>query len=155
MASFASQRLTTPEVLCQVSTFLIAGYETSSSALTWCLYALASAPQCQTRLREAVRTLDLDSPTLDEDISKLEYLDWVVRETLRIHAPVTWTMRVATEDDEIPVQQPFRDKCGELNSSIKIAKHDIITLPIQAINKSYPIWGQDAHIFRYAITLLC
>ncbi|KAF8133401.1 cytochrome P450 [Boletus edulis] len=148
MASFASQRLTTPEVLCQISTFLIAGYETSSSALTWCLYALASAPQCQNSLREAIRTIPLDSPTLDEDISKLEYLDWVVRETLRFHAPVTWTMRVAMEDDEIPVQQPFWDKHGELNRTIKIAKHDIITIPIQAINKSYSIWGQDAHIFR-------
>lgn len=86
---------------------------------------------------------------MDQDISKLEYLDWVVRETLRFHAPVTWTMRVATEDDEIPVQQPFRDKYGELNATIKVSKHDILTIPIQAINKSYSIWGQDAHIFRY------
>ncbi|KAN0087796.1 Cytochrome P450 [Tylopilus felleus] len=148
MASFASQRMTTPEVLCQISTILIAGYETSSSALTWCLYALASAPQCQNRLREAVHSVDLDSPTLDDDISQLEYLDWVVRETLRFHAPVTWTMRMATEDDEIPVQQPFWDKYGELNRTIKIAKHDIVTIPIQAINKSGSIWGQDAHIFR-------
>lgn len=155
MASFASQRMTTPEVLCQISTILIAGYETSSSALTWCLYALASAPQCQNRLREAVHSVDLDSPTLDDDISQLEYLDWVVRETLRFHAPVTWTMRMATEDDEIPVQQPFWDKYGELNRTIKIAKHDIVTIPIQAINKSGSIWGQDAHIFRYAFTLPC
>ena len=154
MASFATQRMTTPEVLCQISTFLIAGYETSSSALTWCLYALASAPQCQDRLRETIRTIALDSPTLDEDIFKLEYLDWVVRETLRFHAPVTWTMRVAAEDDEIPVHQPFWDKYGELNRTIKIAKHNIITIPIQAINKSQSIWGQDAHTFRYVITLV-
>ncbi|KAI9568323.1 cytochrome P450 [Boletus coccyginus] len=148
MVSVTPQRMTISEVLCQISTFLIAGYETSSSALTWCLYALASAPECQNCLRETIRTIALDSPTLDEDISKLEYLDWVVRETLRFHAPVTWTMRVAAEDDEIPVQQPFQDKYGQLNATIKIAKHDIITIPIQAINKSYSIWGQDAHIFR-------
>ena len=155
MASFASQQMTTSEVLCQISTFLIAGYETSSSALTWCLYALASAPRCQNRLREVIRTIDPSSPTLDEDISKLEYLDWVVRETLRFHAPVTWTMRVAAEDDEIPVQQPFWDKYGQLSTMIKVAKHDIITIPIQAINKNYSIWGQDAQIFRYATTLGC
>ncbi|KAF8440963.1 cytochrome P450 [Boletus edulis BED1] len=141
MASFASQRLTTPEVLCQISTFLIAGYETSSSALTWCLYALAI---CGRQFAPSLWILRHWMKIL----SKLEYLDWVVRETLRFHAPVTWTMRVAMEDDEIPVQQPFWDKHGELNRTIKIAKHDIITIPIQAINKSYSIWGQDAHIFR-------
>ena len=147
--------MSTSEVLCQISTFLIAGYETSSSALTWCLYALAGAPQCQDRLREAIRTIDSGSPTLDEGISKLEYLDWVVRETLRLHAPVTWSMRVAAEDDEIPVQHPFWDKYGGLSTTINVSKHDIITIPIQAINKSYSIWGPDAHIFRYAITLGC
>ncbi|KIJ14924.1 hypothetical protein PAXINDRAFT_78289 [Paxillus involutus ATCC 200175] len=148
MASFASQRMTTSEVLCQITTFLIAGYETSSSALTWCLYALAKAPECQNALRDALRTISPESPTLHDDVAKLEYLDWVVRETLRLHAPVTWTMRVATEDDEIPVRRPFYDLNGQLNTVIKIAKHDIITIPIQAINKSKPIWGEDAHAFR-------
>ncbi|KIJ60286.1 hypothetical protein HYDPIDRAFT_117364 [Hydnomerulius pinastri MD-312] len=148
MASFASQRMTTSEVLCQISTFLIAGYETTSSALTWCLYALAMAPEHQSLLRDALRAISPDSPTLDDDVAKLEYLDWVVREALRLHAPVTWTMRVAMEDDEIPVQQPFYDKNGDLKTVIRVNKHDIITIPIQAINKSMSIWGDDAHAFR-------
>ena len=42
------------EILCQISTFLAAGHETSSSALTWTLYALARAPAVQARLREAL-----------------------------------------------------------------------------------------------------
>lgn len=52
--------------------YLIAGYETLSSALTWCLYALAAAPQYQNRPREAIRTIASNSPTSHEDISKLE-----------------------------------------------------------------------------------
>ncbi|KAG8214793.1 hypothetical protein J3R82DRAFT_9930 [Butyriboletus roseoflavus] len=64
-------------------------------------------------------------------------------------------MRVAMEDDKIPVHRPFWDTYGVLNTTIKIAKHDIITIPIQAINRSCSIWGQDAHIFRYANTLVC
>ena len=47
------------EILCQISTFLAAGHETSSSALTWTLYALARAPAVQARLREELRTLPL------------------------------------------------------------------------------------------------
>ncbi|KAH7925887.1 cytochrome P450 [Leucogyrophana mollusca] len=148
LASFASQRMSTSEVLCQISTFLIAGYETSSSALTWCLYALSKSPVSQDALRKALHTIPRDSPTLDEDVNKLEYLDWVVRETLRVHAPVTWTMRVAMEGDEIPVQRPFIDKGGNTRTTIKVNKYDIITIPIQAINKSQSIWGGDAQAFR-------
>lgn len=40
-ASHPSQRLSTEEILCQISTFITAGHETTSSAITWCLYALA------------------------------------------------------------------------------------------------------------------
>ena len=43
------------ELLCQISTFLAAGHETSSSALTWTLYALSRCPSAQTKLREELR----------------------------------------------------------------------------------------------------
>ncbi|KAG6336263.1 hypothetical protein ID866_2817 [Astraeus odoratus] len=148
MASFASQQMTTSEVLCQISTFLIAGYETTSSALVWCLYALAQNQSVQHRLRAAIRTIPHDSPTLDEEVARLEYLDWVVRETLRVHAPVTWTMRVSMEGDDVPVERPFLDRRGEVRNSVRLAKGDIITVPIQAINKSRQIWGDDAQSFR-------
>ncbi|KAL4070026.1 cytochrome P450 [Scleroderma yunnanense] len=148
MASFASQRLTISEVLCQVSTFLVAGYETTSSALAWCLYALAQNGIAQRRLRAALWTIPRDSPTLDEDIAKLGYLDWVVRETLRVHAPVTWTMRVAMEGDNIPVECPFSDRWGGTRNDVRVSKGDIITVPIQAINKNKRIWGEDAQLFR-------
>lgn len=147
-ATFASQRMTTPEVLCQISTFLVAGHETTSSALTWCLYALARNSSVQRRLRAALWTIPRDSPTLDEDVARLDYLDWVVRETLRIHAPVTWTMRVAMEGDNIPVEHPFLNRWGDVRNSIRVSKGDIITVPIQAINKSKQIWGEDAQLFR-------
>ncbi|KAG1763034.1 hypothetical protein EDD22DRAFT_888914 [Suillus occidentalis] len=46
--------MSTDEVLCQISTFLIAGYETASSALTWCLYTLAKF-STDRALRKALR----------------------------------------------------------------------------------------------------
>ena len=42
-------------MLSQISTFLAAGHETTASALTWTLYALARAPAAQSRLRRALR----------------------------------------------------------------------------------------------------
>jgi cytochrome P450 len=141
--------MSVPEILCQISTFLAAGHETTSSALTWCLYALSQSPLSQKRLRDAIHSICPSSPTIDEDIARLPYLDWVIRESLRVHAPVTSTMRVVGRDDEIPVRRPFQDKNGKTRRCIKVKKHDIITIPIQAINKSKDVWGEDAHVFRY------
>lgn len=141
--------MTVEEILCQISTFMAAGHETTSSALTWCLYALARAPQVQTRLRSYLLTIPPTHRSLDDELMKLPYLDWVVREALRVHAPVTTTMRVCAKDmDRIPVDNGFVDKDGVFKDSIEIRRHDIISIPIQAINRSEKVWGKDAAEFR-------
>jgi hypothetical protein len=64
---------------------------------------------------------------------------------------------VATEDDEISTGKPFLGRNGEYKNSIKIRKHDIIIIPIQAINKKKDIWGEDAYSFRHvaSCTIVC
>lgn len=47
-----------------------------------------------------------------DDLNALPYLDAVVRETLRVHAPVPTTMRIAVKDDILPLSTPFTDKYG-------------------------------------------
>lgn len=83
--------------------FSVAGHETTSTATTWALYALSLHPDIQTKLREELFTLDSEAPDMD-DLKTLTYLDWVVRETLRVHAPVPNAMRVATQDDVLPME---------------------------------------------------
>ena len=56
---------------------------------------------------------------LFDRISHLPYLDAVVREALRLYAPITTTMRVATQDDVIPVAEPFVDRHGVVQDSIR------------------------------------
>ncbi|KAK7469446.1 hypothetical protein VKT23_003917 [Stygiomarasmius scandens] len=156
----ATQQMSTKEILCQISTFIAAGHETTASALTWCLYALSKSPQSQSTLRSALRDIPTSGTQeeLTDEILKCEYLDWVVRETLRVHAPVTNTMRVCMKDggDEIPVtsmsengsQAGYTDKYGTRRSSIRVNKWDIISIPISAINRSSEVWGPDARAFR-------
>ena len=98
--------------------FLIAGHETTSVAATWCLFALTQAPEVQKKLREELWTLETDTPTMDE-LSSLPYLDAVVRETLRIHAPVPSTIRISMKDDVIPVGEPYVDRHGQVQDSIR------------------------------------
>ncbi|GLB38291.1 putative cytochrome P450 [Lyophyllum shimeji] len=190
-------QMSTREVLCQISTFIAAGHETTASALTWCLYALARAPHVQTKLRAAlhaipvpprVRTKPSQAQAGDSEghsegdqnqeedlatgVQACTYLDWVVRETLRLHSPVTSTMRVCARPggDEIPVSVPVavrrsgfalgagHDAAAEDENaygapeesrwSVRVAEGDILTIPIQAVNRCVRLWGEDAGDFR-------
>ena len=47
-----------------------------------------------------------------DELNGMTYLDHVIREVLRLHAPVTNTDRVAKEDVTIPLGVPFIDRHG-------------------------------------------
>lgn len=130
-----------------IDRFLLAGHETTSTATMWCLYALTQAPDVQKKLRDELFTLQTEAPTMDE-LNGLPYLDAVVRETLRIHAPVPTTMRVATKDDVIPISEPFVDRHGKVQDSIHISKGSPIIIPVLSLNRSTELWGADALEFK-------
>ena len=132
----------------EVATFFLAGHDTTASAITWALFALTQAPQCQVKLREELLGPATDTPSMEE-LNDLPYLDAVVRETLRVHSPAPISARVAKEDDVIPLEIPFVDVNGKMQTDIKITKGDSVMIPIQAVNKSEKIWGKDASQFRY------
>jgi cytochrome P450 len=137
----------------EIPTFIIAGHETTANALTWAIFALCQRPDIQDRLREELRSLPLSTTVNDnaaftqEDLAaldKLPLLDAVVRETLRVHAPVPSTSRVAMQDDEIPVSHPYTDRNGILRNSIPMEKGTEFPVLILAVNRSKDIWGPDA-----------
>jgi cytochrome P450 len=88
-----------------------------SSATTWALFALTQDMRVQSKLREELLTVDTDNPTMDQ-LNALPYLDMVVRETLRVHAPVPSTVRVAVQDDILPLSTPVTDRRGRVHDSV-------------------------------------
>ncbi|KAI0329988.1 cytochrome P450 [Cubamyces sp. BRFM 1775] len=142
-----SQRLSDDDVLAQIPTFLVAGHETTSVATTWCLFALTQAPEVQRKLRDELFTLETETPTMD-GLNSLPYLDAVVRETLRVHAPVPMSYRMAVKDDAIPVSEPFIDRNGQMQESIRVSKGNSIDIPILSLNRSKKLWGEDALEFK-------
>ncbi|KAJ3557679.1 hypothetical protein NM688_g1343 [Phlebia brevispora] len=142
-----SQRLSDEEVLGQVPTFIVAGHETTSGAIMWCLFSLSQAHETQSKLRDELLTVKTDTPTMDE-LNALPYLDMVVRETLRFHAPVPMTDRVAEKDDVIPLEKPFADRHGQFHESIRVSKGCFVLVPIAVLNRSKEIWGEDALEFK-------
>ncbi|KAG9098413.1 hypothetical protein FS749_003865 [Ceratobasidium sp. UAMH 11750] len=142
------QRMTDDEVLSQISTFLVAGHETTSTSTTWALYALTKYPEVQRKLRQEL----LDSRLGDEpsmaDLDKLPYLDNVVHESLRVHSPAPSTVREAAQSVHIPVSKSFKDRYGVERTHITLQKGDSIFIPVQSMNRNKDIWGEDAREFR-------
>ncbi|KAF7304539.1 hypothetical protein HMN09_00856600 [Mycena chlorophos] len=141
-----SQRLCDEDVIAQVPTFLVAGHETTSTALTWALYALTQHPHIQARLREELLSVATDTPTMDE-LNALPFLECFVREVLRLYGPVPSTSRMAMRDDVIPLGTPFTGRDGVVRDSIRIKKGQIVVIPITAVNKDPALWGPDAGQF--------
>ena len=103
-----------------------------------------------------------------DELNSLSYLDAVVREILRVHAPVRQTGRCTTKDDVIPLSIPIMDRYGQVHNQIKyvlypastvnssvlrswcsrVDKGTDILIPIQYINLSKTIWGDDAAEFK-------
>ncbi|KAG6811357.1 hypothetical protein H0H92_007822 [Tricholoma furcatifolium] len=102
----------------------------------------------QTKLRQELMTVDTDYPTMDQ-LNALPYLDMVVREALRIHAPAPSTMRVAVKDDVLPLSCAIVDRKGVKHDTIKISKGQTFLIPIVDINCDKSIWGEDGREFRF------
>ena len=77
-------------------TFILAGMDTTSNALSRILHLLAQNPSVQDKLRNELQTATAGGTAdLDYDgLMNLPYLDAVCRETLRVYAPVGATGRV-------------------------------------------------------------
>ncbi|EUC40633.1 hypothetical protein COCMIDRAFT_41058 [Bipolaris oryzae ATCC 44560] len=140
--SVASQygKLSTNDLVNQARTFLVAGHETTATAMQWALYTLTRPEnlQVQQRLRDEIHK---QLPPLDseQEISaytlgkNMPYLDAVSKECLRIYGPSPFSRRTAVKDTVL---------CG-----IPIRKGTNFLIPNWAINRSKKLWGERAREF--------
>jgi cytochrome P450 len=84
----------------------LAGHDTTANALSFALYYLAENPEIQQRAREEAISVLGDNhediiPTV-EDTKQMEYINQIMKETLRMNGPAsTVVTRVSTEDSEL------------------------------------------------------
>lgn len=82
----------------QCFVFFFAGFETSSSTISFCLYELALQPDLQQRVWEEVNEIlgDSECPTY-EQVAQLKLLDQCVSETLRKYPPAGTLLRIVRD----------------------------------------------------------
>jgi cytochrome P450 len=85
----------------EVKTFFLAGYETTSLALTWAVHLLTQHPETLDKLRAEVDTvLEGRTPSF-ADLPGLAYTRMVIQEAMRLRPPAWWVPRTALAGDVI------------------------------------------------------
>ena len=86
----------------EVNTFVVGGLETVSTAISWCLYALAVNRDVQEKAREEVlRIENLDNANCFDVLKEMKYIACVVKESLRLRPPLPLIGRTIEKDTEI------------------------------------------------------
>ncbi|CAE6455769.1 unnamed protein product [Rhizoctonia solani] len=144
-ATGSQHHVSRQEMVGHMNTFVFAGHETTSTAVARILDILAQKPRVQVELREEIRKYFEKnlSDTNYDGLLELPYLDGVVRETLRLHGPVTLLNRICEEDIVLPLHYPIETPAGKL-TSIPIKKGTRVYATISASNRYERIWGERA-----------
>ncbi|KAJ7680230.1 cytochrome-450 hydroxylase [Mycena polygramma] len=157
------QKISDEDILNNINTFMFAGSDTSSLSMTWTLYLLAQHPDIQDRLRAELLSVanqfpqDLSELTeeqvqsLHTALSSLPLLHNVTRESLRLIPPLHSTLRVATQDDEVPTMYPVHNPDGTQNEkkhSFIVPKGTFVHVSVEAFNLDKTVWGADAWEFN-------
>lgn len=106
-----SFKLEGDKLVAQATQFFIAGYETTSSTISFTLYELAINPSIQTKLREEVKSIEKKHGGITyESLKEMTYLDLCVKESLRMFPSVPFLDRRCNSDYQIPGTDFILDK---------------------------------------------
>ncbi|MFF6815464.1 cytochrome P450 [Streptomyces sp. NPDC012403] len=129
------ERLSAENVRRQVITFLVAGHETTSGALSFALHYLSREPEVAARARAEVDRVwgDAAAPGY-EQVAKLRYVRRVLDESLRLWPTAPAFAREATRDTVLGGEHPMRRGAWTL-----------VLTPM--LHRDPEVWGEDAERF--------
>jgi len=107
----------------QVATMILAGHETTATALFWSLYLLALDPATQEQLAAEVTAATVDGAL---DIERLKFTRAVVDETMRLYPPAFLIARAAGAADTI--------------AGMPVKKNDIVLIAPWLLHRHEKLW---------------
>ncbi|XP_050745947.1 cytochrome P450 4ae1 isoform X3 [Drosophila biarmipes] len=100
-ATVDGQTLTDKQIRDEVNTFIFEGHDTTTSAVSFCLYLLSRHEAVQKRLFEELNEhygQNLSRGVVYLDFAELPYLNCVVKESLRLYPPIPAVARCLEKD---------------------------------------------------------
>ena len=117
---------TDEQLVDEVATMILAGHETTATALFWALYLLALDPETQEEVASETRGEHLDSMA---DIDRQKFTRAVIEETMRLYPPAFLIARAAAR--------------GRIRiAGVPVSKGDIIMIAPWLLHRHEKLWDQ-------------
>ena len=113
----------------QVATMILAGHETTATALFWSLYLLALDPATQDEVAAEVKSVSVNGAL---DIERLKFTRAVVDETMRLYPPAFLIARAAAAPDTI--------------AGFPVRKNDVVLVAPWLLHRHEKLW-RDPNAF--------
>ncbi|TVU48448.1 hypothetical protein EJB05_08085, partial [Eragrostis curvula] len=123
---------------------MLAGRDTTGSALSWFFYNLTRNPHVTAKIRQELASVTSSTTTADSDgmvsydpdeLGRLPYLHAALCESLRLYPPVPQELKEAAAGDVLP-------------SGHEVRPGDKILVWLYAMGRMESVWGKDCREFR-------
>ncbi len=111
----------------ELMTMLLAGHDTTALTLTYSWYLLSEHPRAADRVHEELEAVVGDERPGFEHVREFEYLEWVIKEAMRLYPPVFTLFRTPREG---PVEL-----CG-----YEVPEDGTVMLPQYGVHRSERYW---------------
>lgn len=124
-----------------VISFILAGRDTTSSALTWFFWLLSRSPSVEERILEELEEVRAQNGKLPGDpytfkeLREMHYLHAAISEAMRLYPPVAVDTKACLKDEVLPDGTFIRGGW-------------FITYNTYAMGRMESIWGKDCREFR-------
>lgn len=140
------------EIIANSVVFFLAGYETVSTSVSIATFLIATHPKVQEKLVQEIHLQleklkkESENSVIDpiklvtlESLTRFEYLNAVVSETLRLYTPTPFIERTASKDVKLETSD------GKVKINIK--KGDIVHIPVYSLHYD-PLSFEDPDSFN-------
>ncbi|KAL1351622.1 hypothetical protein HN51_015513 [Arachis hypogaea] len=116
-----------------VISFILAGKDTTSAALTWFFWLLSKNPRVEKEILKEINEKS-EAPVFDE-VKEMVYTHAALCESMRLYPPVPTDSKEAVNDDVLP-------------DGTAVKKGTVVTYHVYAMGRMESLWGGDWAEFR-------
>ncbi|KAJ0804378.1 putative cytochrome P450 [Helianthus annuus] len=115
-----------------VISFLMAGRDTTSAAMTWLFWLLTRHPSIE---KDVLKDVTFHDKLTFEDLKKMDFLKACLCESMRLYPPVVWDSKHAAEADVLP-------------DGTAVYKGNRVMYFPYGMGRMETLWGKDCLEFR-------
>jgi len=119
----------------QVLTFLFAGHDSTAAAMSSFIVFMLANPDVEAKVVEEIQHVVGDGEVEPDHLNQLKYLDWCMKESLRLLPPAGNYQRMAFQDDML------------LGGRYKVKRDAPVIVDIFTLHMDPETWGPDAAHF--------